>query len=314
MTRLREAVQEYLNMRRSLGFKLQETGRLLLSFVKFLEEHRSSTITTRLALAWAQQPSSVQPAEWAHRLSVVRTFARHRSATDPRTRIPPPGLLPFQPKRARPYLYSEKEIRNLLGAALRIPYRYERGKLRPWAYHCLFGLLSVSDLRLGEARNLELQDVDLKAGVLTIRGAKFGKTRLVPLHASTCAVVADSLARRQRHWAGRTVSSYLFVSNWGNRLDGGEIHRTFYALSRQIGLRGPSDGRGPRLHDLRHRFATNTLVQWYRSGQDAERRLPLLSADLGHVHVSDTFWYLSACPELMREAMSRLERCWEGQS
>jgi integrase/recombinase XerD len=314
MTRLREAVWEYLKMRRSLGFKLQETGRLLLAFVKFLEDRRTSYITTHLALAWAQQPSSVQPAEWAHRLSVVRTFARHRSATDPRTQIPPPGLLPFQPKRARPYLYSEEEIRSLLRAALRMPHRYRCGKLRPWTFYCLLGLLSVSGLRLGEARNLELQDVDLKAGVLTIRGAKFGKTRLVPLHASTCEVLADYLARRQRHWAGRTVSSYLFVSSWGNRLDAGEIHRTFYALSRQIGLRGPSDRRGPRLHDMRHRFATNTLVQWYRSGQDAERRLPLLSAYLGHVHVSDTFWYLSACPELMREAMSRLERCWEVQS
>ena len=314
MTRLREAVQEYLNMRRSLGFKLQETGRLLLSFVKFLEEHRSSTITTRLALAWAQQPSSVQPAEWAHRLSVVRTFARHRSATDPRTQIPPPGLLPFQPKRARPYLYSEKEIRNLLGAALRIPYRYERGKLRPWAYHCLFGLLSVLGLRLGEARNLELQDVDLKAGVLTIRGAKFGKTRLVPLHASTCAVVADSLARRQRHWAGRTVSSYLFVSNWGNRLDGGEIHRTFYALSRQIGLRGPLRRSGssparpaPSFCDEHPRAMVPV-----RSGRRTTAA-PAVCRPRS-CPVSDTFWYLSACPELMREAMSRLQRCWEGQS
>jgi len=126
-------------------------------------------------------------------------------------------------------------------------------------------LLNVSGLRLGEARNLELRDVDLKAAVLTIRGAKFGKTRLVPLHASTCTVVADYLARRQRHWAGRPVSSYLFVSSLGNRLDGGDIHRTFYALSRQIGLRGPSDHRGPRLHDMRHRFATNTLLQWYLS-------------------------------------------------
>jgi integrase len=313
MTTLREAVREYLTVRRSLGFKLHETGKLLLAFVEFMEEHRTSYITTRLALAWAQQPSTVQPAEWAHRLSVVRTFARHRSATDPRTQIPPPGLLPFQPKRARPYLYSEEEIRRLLHAALKMPYRFERGKLRPWIYYCLFGLLYVSGLRLGEARNLELQDVDLKAGVLTIRGAKFGKTRLVPLHASTCAVLADYLARRQCHWAGRTVSSYLFVSSWGNRLDGGEIHRAFYALSRQIGLRGPFDSHGPRLHDMRHRFATNTLVQWYRSGQDPERRLPLLSTFLGHVHVSDTFWYLSACPELMREAMSRLERCWEGQ-
>jgi integrase len=314
MTTLRESAGEYLNLRRSLGFKLQETGKLLLAFVKFMEEHRSSYITTRWALAWAQQPSTVQPAEWARRLSVVRTFARYRSATDPRTQIPPQGLLPFQPKRARPYLYSEEEIRSLLRAALSMPFRFERGKLRPWIFYCLFGLLNVSGLRLGEARNLELQDVDLKAAVLKIRGAKFGKTRLVPLHASTCMVLADYLARRRRHWKGRAVSSYLFVSSWGNRLDGGDIHRTFYALSRQIGLRGPSDRRGPRLHDMRHRFATNTLVRWYRSGQDPERRLPLLSAYLGHVHVSDTFWYLSACPELMREAMSRLERCWEGQS
>jgi len=314
MTTLREAVREYLTMRRSLGFKLRETGKLLLAFVEFMEEHRTSHITTRLALAWAQQPQTVQPVEWAHRLSVVRTFARHRSATDPRTQISPPGLLPFRPKRVRPYLYSDEEIRSLLRAALNMPYHYERSKLRPWVYYCLFGLLNVSGLRLGEARNLELQDVDLKAGVLTIRGAKFGKTRLVPLHDSTCTVLADYLARRKRHWAGRPVSSCLFVSNWGNRLDAGDIRRTFYALSRQIGLRGPSDRHGPRLHDMRHRFATRTLVKWYRSGEDPERRLPLLSTYLGHVHVRDTFWYLSACPELMREASSRLERCWEVQS
>src|SRR5262249_51709135 len=155
------------------------------------------------------------------------------------------------------------------------------GQLRPWVYYCLFGLLSVSGLRLGEARNLELQDVDLKTGVLTIRGAKFGKTRLVPLHPSTCQVLADYIARRNRHWARRSVSSSLFLSSWGNRLDVGDIHRTFYALSRQIGLRGPSDKSGPRLHDFRHRFATTTLVRWYRSNQDPERRLPILSAYLG---------------------------------
>src|SRR6202007_1882121 len=161
----------------------------------------------------------------------------------------PTALLPFKPKRARPYLYSDEEIRSLLRAALRMPYRYERGKLRPWVYHCLFGLLSVSGLRLGEARNLELQDVDLKMALLTIRDSKFGKSRLVPLHASTCKVLADYIARRERHWEGRPVSSYLFVSNWGNRLDGGEIHRTFYALSRQIGLRGISDHHGALVHD-----------------------------------------------------------------
>jgi integrase len=311
MTTLRQAVQEYLSMRHHLGFKLHDAGKGLLDFVTFMEQHRACSITQALALAWVQQPSNVQPAHWAQRLSFVRGFARYRSATDPHTQIPAPGLLPFQPKRARPYLYSDAEIRALLGAALKMPCRYEGGALRPWVYYCLFGLLSVAGLRLGEARNLELHDVDLTAAVLTIRGAKFGKTRLVPLHRSTCHVLAEYISRRKRHWGQRPVSSYLFVSSCGHRLDGGDIHRTFYALSRQIGLRGPSDSHGPRLHDLRHRFATHTLVRWYRSSQDPERKLPLLSAYLGHVHVADTQWYLSGSPELMREAMHRLEHRWE---
>jgi integrase len=109
------------------------------------------------------------------------------------------------------------------------------------------------------------------------------------------------------------VSSYLFVSSWGNRLDTGQIHRAFYALSRQIGLRGASDRHGPRLHDMRHRFASTTLVRWYRCDQDPERKLPILSAYLGHVHVADTQWCLSASPELMREAMRRLEHRWENR-
>jgi integrase/recombinase XerD len=313
MNTLRQAVQEYLSMRRDLGFRLRDAGKGLLDFTAFMEKHRASYITNALALAWAQQPSNVQPAHWARRLSFVRGFARYRSATDPRTQIPPQGLLPFQPKRARPYLYSDDEIESLLCATLKMPCRYERGKLRPWVYYCLFGLLSVSGIRLGEARNLELKDVDLKASVLTIRGAKFGKTRLVPLHASTCKVLGNYIARRNRHWAQRPVSDYLFVSSLGHRLDSAAIYRTFYALSRQIGLRGPSDSQGPRLHDLRHRFATYTLVRWYRCDQDPERLLPILSAYLGHVHVADTHWYLSASPELMREAMRRVEHRWEGR-
>jgi len=311
MNTLRQALQEYLSLRRGLGFKLREAGKGLHDFVTFMEQRHADYVTHELALAWAQQASNVQPACWAQRLSFVRGFARHRSATDPRTQIPPPGLLPFQPKRARPYLYSDDEIRRLLGAALKMPCRYERGALRPWIYHGLFGLLSVSGLRLGEARNLQLQDVDLEAAVLTIRGTKFGKSRLVPLHDSTCNVLADYIARRNRHWEARAVSSYLFVSSSGHRLDGGDIHRTFYALSRQIGLRGVSDSHGPRLHDMRHAFATNTLVRWYQSDQDPQCRLPILSAYLGHVHVEDTQWYLSSSPELMREAMRRLERRWE---
>jgi len=264
MNTLRQAVHEYLAIRRSLGYKLQGAGTRLLSFVSFMERHRAAYITHSLALTWAKQPLGVQPDEWARRLSDVRTFARHRSAADPRTQIPPAGLLPYRPKRAQPYLYSDKEIEALLRAALKLP---SNGGLRPWTYHCLFGLLSVSGLRVGEAQNLELRDVDLQADVLTIRGAKFGKSRLVPLHISTRKVVADYIARRERVWARRPVSSYLFVSNWGNRLDGGEIRRTFYLLSRQIGLRGPSDSRGPRLHDMRHGFASKTLLRWSRAGE-----------------------------------------------
>jgi len=314
MNTLRHAVEEYVAMRRSLGFKLREAGKGLEQFITFLEQRNASYITQQLALEWAQQPAQVQPAHWAQRLSFVRGFARYRSATDPRTQIPPVGLLPFHPKRARPYLYSEEEICRLLKAARNLPCRYERGRLRSWVYYCLFGLLSVAGLRLSEACNLMLPDVDLTAAVLTIRDTKFGKTRLVPLHPSTCRVLANYLARREHHWAGCAVSAYVFVSSTGNRLDKGDVHRTFYALSRQIGLRSSSDRRGPRLHDLRHRFATNTLLHWYRSGQDPARRLPVLSAYLGHVHVADTQWYLEGTPALMREAMHRLEQRWEERS
>jgi integrase len=174
------------------------------------------------------------------------------------------------------------------------------------------GLLAVAGLRISEARNLQTEDVDLEEGVLTIRGAKFGKSRLVPIHPSTRKVLSDYASRRDHCLPKRPAT--FFVSGRGTRLDGAEIRRTFYFLSRQIGLRGLSDSHGPRLHDFRHRFAVETLVQWYRSGQDVERRMPVLSTYLGHVHVADTYWYLSACPELMGLAVKRFEDYWEKQS
>jgi integrase len=314
MSTLRQAVQDYIEMRRGLGFKLRETERGLIDFATFLEANDTPHITMELALAWAQRPSHAQPSHWARRLGYVRVFARHRAAADPRTQIPPDGLLPFRPKRARPYLYSKEDIQRLLSAALELPCRYTRCKLRPWTYYCLFGLLSVSGLRLGEARNLKLSDIDFDAAVLTIRGTKFGKSRLVPMHASTCAVLQDYITRRRQYCAAQAASPYLFTSQLGNRLDVGDIHRTFYALSRQIGLRGATDSHGPRLHDMRHVFATNTLVHWYEAEQDPERLLPILSTYLGHVHVTDTQWYLTGSPELMKEAMRRLERRWEDRT
>ena len=310
MSTLREGLQEYLTLRRRLGFQLRDAGRALPDFVAFMEQKRARHITSHLALRWAHQPTVGAPANWARRLSFVRGFARHRSASDPRSQIPPAGLLPHRPARARPYPYTDEEIRHLLHAALALA---PRGSLRPWTYYCLLGLLSVSGLRFGEARNLELQDLDLKNSLLTIRGAKFGKSRLVPLHDSTCKVLAAYLRRRKLLLAGHPLSSYLFVTLRGNQLNDGEAHQTFIALSKQVGLRAPADLHGPRMHDFRHRFATQTLMRWYRSDEDPARRLPLLSTYLGHVHLSDTYWYLNHWPELMREAVKRLERRWEAR-
>ena len=310
MKPLTKAIDDYLALRRSLGFKLRSAGAALMNFASFMEGQQAPSITTRLALDWAQQPPDAQPAHWAQRLSFVRGFARHHVATDPSTEVPPPGLLPYRPARARPYLYSHDEVRCLLERALQLP---DASGLRPWTYHALLGLLSVTGLRVGEALRLRLDDVDLDAGVLTVRGTKFGKSRLVPIHVSTRDVLASYQTRRAGLLGGRDAS-HFFVTRTGHRLDGADVRRTFYRLSRQTGLRGQDDSHGPRLHDFRHRFAVETLMSWYRSGEDAERRLPVLSTYLGHVHVSDTYWYLSAHPQLMALAMARVERRWEDRS
>lgn len=310
MNTLRDALPEYLDLRRSLGFKLEDAALKLPSFVAFVEEHGSTHITSALALAWAQQSASVQPAEWARRLGYVRGFARHRSATDVLTEVPPLGLLPHRSTRARPYLYSDDDVQRLLDAALMLPTTWHSTPLRPWVFHCLFGLLSATGMRISEALSLRVADVDLDQSLLTIRGAKLGKTRLVPLHATTGRVLADYLRRREA-FRPLQISPYVFVSTTGNRLDQAQVHRTFYALSRQIRLRGPDASHGPRIHDLRHRFAVRVLTQWYQAGEDAARLLPVLSTYIGHTRVQDTYWYLSAWPELMAGAMSRLERRWE---
>lgn len=310
MKPLRDAIQDYLALRRSLGFKLRYAGHCLLEFASFLEAKNTTRITTQLALEWAQQNPSSQPSTWAQRLGHVRGFARHHVATDPQTEIPPPGLLPFYPLRARPYLYSEDEIAHLLRCALELD---PADGLRPWTYYCLLGLLSVTGLRIGEALRLQLEDVNLQDGLLTVRGTKFGKSRIVPIHRTTQQVLAEYRARREQCFAGHNASPFFFINSHGHHLDIGDVHRTFYKLSRKTGLRGATASHGPRLHDFRHRFAVQTLLRWYRSGEDAERRLPVLSTYLGHVHVADTYWYLSACPELMAQAVARLETRWEQQ-
>lgn len=306
MNTLMKAVKDYLALRRALGYKLRAALPMLSAFVSFLKERGADHITIPLALEWSQQNPNEQRSNWARRLSCIRGFACYRSAKDPRTEVPPRNLLPYRPKRARPYLYTNHEICSLLDQAKKL------GGLRGQTYGCLFGLLPVTGLRVSEAFNLRPEDVDLEQGILAIMNTKFGKSRLVPFHASTQKVLAGYARRRDRTFHRRLC--WFFVSGRGNRLDGGQVRRTFYKLSRQIGLRGPTDSHGPRLHDFRHRFALETLTRWYRSGTDVEGRLPTLSTYLGHVQVSDTYWYLTACPQLMGSAVKRLERFWEVRS
>lgn len=310
MKRLNEAVNEYLAMRRALGYKLQDAGTGLLDFASFLERQHASHITAKLAVQWAMQPSHAQPSWWATRLSFVRCFAQYWRATDPRTEVPAWDLLPFPARRAHPYIYTEEEIRRLLDAARSL--RPTSG-LRPWTYYCLLGLLAITGLRISEATALTPADVDLEEGLLTVRYGKLGKSRVLPIDTSTQRVLADYAHRRDSLFGYRTTPTFL-VSDRGRRLQGSTVYETFYELSRQTGLRGLSDSHGPRLHDFRHRFAVYTLVRWYRSGRDVEPLLPILSTYLGHTHVSDTYWYLSACPELMGLATQRLEKRWEVRS
>ena len=307
MSAMRDALRDYLAMRRALGFKLVSDGTALLSFVAFLEEAQADYISTAIALAWAKIPTSVQPAQWSKRLGFVRGFARYCSAFDPRNEIPPVGLLPFEYQRQAPYNFSDKDIEALLLAALAL--RAKDG-LANHTYHCLLSLLSVTGMRISEALNLTLDNVDLVDGILTINSSKFGKSRMVPLHFSTVTALVDYRERRGRFLAGRQVAHW-FVNRGGAKLLCDTVDAMFRRLADKLGLVGEKGKRRPRIHDLRHRFAMQTLMRWYDDGQDIERRLPVLSAYLGHVEVRNTYWYLSSFPELLAAAKDRLERRWE---
>lgn len=309
MKPLQRAVNEYLAMRRSLGYKLIDMGYNLGHFAAFMHKHHASVITTKLALRWAVEPQHVSSAQWATRLGYVRSFARHWSAFDPRTEVPPVGLLPFRFRRTTPYIYSSEEIRGLLKAATRLSPR--RG-LRPRTYYTVFGLLAVTGMRIGEVVRLDRSDVDLRQALLTIHLTKFGKSRLVPLHPSTVTMLGRYARLRDQRFP-QPSSSRFFLSNQGRPLTECMVRWTFIKLSRQIGLRHLGVSTGPRLHDFRHHFAVTTLLRWYRAGVDVEQRLPVLSTFLGHAHVTDTYWYLSGVPELLSLTKARLEHRWEGR-
>ena len=304
MSELRQALEEYITVRRSLGFVLRLPARLLRNFVSFAEANQATYITTELAVRWAKQPRDAQPATWASRLGMVRRFASWRSATDPRTQVPPQGLIPYRYDRTPPYIYSDDEIERLIRAAANLP---SSNGLRASSYATLFGLLAVTGMRVNEALMLDHEDVDLEQGILSIRGTKFGKSRLVPVHCSTCNVLKHYAEVRNRAFP-RPATRAFFISQRGTRITEWSARYTFAKISQQIGLRAPAKGhgRGPRIHDMRHRFAAYTLIEWYRAGVDVERELPKLATYLGHVHINETYWYLEAVPELLQLATQRL--------
>ena len=301
MSALRHAVDDYLAIRRSLGYQLYSHELLLNDFVDFAERHRVDRVTTELALRWARLPQDAKPIWWARRLGVLRGFARHLATIDPRTEIPPKDLLPARAQRLAPYIYSPADIRALMDAA---------GALRPAqrgaTHRTVIGLLAATGLRLGEALGLDRQDVDLDDGVLRVRG-KDDKQREVPLHQSTTRALADYARLRDHHWP-EPKSPAFFVCTTGERLQKSVVHKTFPQLIRQVGLEGRGQRARPRPHDFRHSYAVATLLGWYRDGENVDAKLPLLCTMLGHAKPEHTYWYLQAVPELLEIVAGRLDR------
>jgi integrase/recombinase XerD len=306
VTSLASAADAYLKMRRALGFKLYHLTWWLPDFVGFLDAHGSSTITSELAIRWAQQPANAKPNWWACRLSAVRGFAKHYQAYDPRTEIPE-SPFPRSPVRKPPHIYSDREISSLLALARKL----DSPVLRV-TYTTLIAFLAATGVRVGEALALDDDDVDLQRSVVTVRGAKFGKSRLVPLHPSSTVALRAYVATRNRVCRSRKTRSF-FVSSTGCRVIHQHFHHVFLRLLAEAGIRTRTGGR-PHLHDFRHTFAVNTVRDWYRAGVDVEARIAALSTYLGHVSPSSTYWYLSATTELLDLAAQRLERFWQASS
>ncbi len=302
MKNLKASVQEYLNVRRSLGYKLKNIERVLFQFVKFLKKNKTPFITTSLAFDWATSSGGVLSSTHAGKLSIVRLFAEFRKITDPRTEIPPNRLLPYKPKRAMPHIYSKKEIVALLGALL----NNNSSELRRQTQYTIFGLFAVTGCRAQEVLSLKMQDVNLTQGYLTIRNAKFGKSRIVPLHSTTVQALKRYAKVRNLFFQNAALNTF-FVSSKGNPLDYGDFKRTFIKLSKKIGLRKIDENHGPRIHDLRHTFAVKTILSWYKKGVNVETHIPLLSTYLGHIKPSNTYWYLTGVPELLAQASKRLD-------
>lgn len=301
MSALADAAADYLRLRNRLGHDLAEYHRLLPRFVAFLDDAGMETVTVAAALAWVNAPD-VDPSGTvaSHRMTIARGFARHMAGLDANTEIPPFGLVGSRRRRHEPYIFSPNDIDTLMTGAHGLRTRFASA-----THQTLIGLLAATGMRVGEAIRLDRGDVLEADATLMIRESKFGKSRLVPLQPSVLAALHRyARLRDEVHREPTTVS--FFVSARGNRMVYPTIHAVFRNLcdSAGIGADAPSP---PRIHDLRHTFAVRTLLGWYRAGEDVDARLPVLSTYLGHRDPRWTYWYLSAAPELLSLAASRLE-------
>jgi integrase/recombinase XerD len=286
-------------LRRALGYKLERAGHLLPQLVAYLETAGSATLTTDLAIAWARLPAHARPNYWAARLTVARGFARYLQTIEPDTEVPPAAVFPARRHRPAPYLWSPEDIGRLLDGA-----RALHPQLRAATHEALFGLLAVSGMRVGEALGLDRDDVAFDTGVITIRHAKFDRPRLVPLHPTTTAALHAYATQRDRLWPA-PASTAFFVSGVGTRLNRSAVAKTLRHITTAMGLRSATVH--PTAHQLRHSFAVRTLIDWHTAGVRIDEHIATLSAYLGHVSPADTYWYLSASPELMALAAERLD-------
>jgi integrase/recombinase XerD len=309
MKSLSRHLEDYLALRRRLGFKLRNTEGLLRQFIRFGKENGASDVTTQVVVSWATQRRQSEPVTIAARYRTARLFALYLSTLGGHVEVPPAGLLPCRKDRKSPYIYSDREVIDLMRAAAKLP---SPKRLRGPTLSTLIGLLAATGMRVGEAIGLDRSNVDLPNAMLIIEHAKGDRTRLVPIHASTCKALGR-FGRLRDRLCPQAKSRSFFISERGTRLNDNRVRAWFATVSRHIGLRGPHDSRGPRLHDLRHRFTVKALLRWYRTNKDAEVHMPELSTYLGHLHVSGTYWYLSAVPELLQQATRRWERSKGGQ-
>jgi integrase len=308
---LQRRVEHYLAERYRLGFSGRTQAYALRSFAIHVQvvRHRGP-LTVEVMADWARRDShgSTDPLTWARRLKQLRTFLRWLQQFEPHTEVPDDAIFGPLPERLAPHIYSEQDIVDLLAAARRLG---PAQGLRCVVYETLFGLIASTGMRIAEALALRNKDVNLKYGMLTIHQTKFGKSRQVPLHPSTVE------ALRRYLWMRNLVGSFeqdeapLFIGTRGQRLglpmDSRQVHRIFIAIREQLGWRNRGAHHAPRIHDLRHTFVVRRILLWLAQGVDIDQAMLSLSTYVGHAHVTNTYWYLSAVPELMSLAAGRFE-------